>query len=151
MKPGINHLVLIIMLGSFFTAGGTALAGSGAGILYGPVRAPFGLPGASPQTDYGLLSGELQISPADPGGDRFSPEVAYNSIDDEYLVVWHNLWGGGFRDIYARRVTADGELEPWFCVVTGVGGDGLNRLHLRSRSTPSAANTWSSTWSRPAR
>ena len=60
----------------------------------------------SPQTDYGLLSGELQLSPASSEGDRFSVDIAYNSIDDEFLVVWHNVWGGGFRDIYARRVTS---------------------------------------------
>ena len=32
--------------------------------------------------------------------------VAYNSVDDEYLVVYENLWAGGLQDIDARRVRA---------------------------------------------
>jgi hypothetical protein len=39
------------------------------------------------------------------------PAVAYNSKDKEYLVLWHNEWGGGGTDIYAQRVTEAGELK----------------------------------------
>jgi len=45
--------------------------------------------------------------------------VAYNWKHHEYLVVWHNKWGGGGRDIYAQRVTEAGELKSWFTVTTG--------------------------------
>jgi hypothetical protein len=52
------------------------------------------------------------------------PAVAYNSRDDEFLVVYKNVWGGGLEDIYARRVRAsDGALLDWSAVATGGGGN----------------------------
>ncbi len=67
-----------------------------------------------------IFSAELQLSPAaSPDGDRYLPAVAYNSGHHEYLVVWHNKWSGGHRDIYARRVTTTGELKTWFAVSAG--------------------------------
>jgi hypothetical protein len=57
------------------------------------------------------------------------PAVAYNWKHDEYLVVWHNLWGGGGADVYAQRVTSGGELKSWFAVAAGG----------RSRGQPSVA------------
>ena len=50
---------------------------------------------------------------------NMAPAVAYNSLHDEYLVVWYNDQGGPTRDIYARRVGGDGSLKSWFAVVTG--------------------------------
>ena len=45
--------------------------------------------------------------------DNHGPAIAYNSLHDEYLVVWTNTRGGGAtKDIYARRVHGDGTLEP---------------------------------------
>jgi hypothetical protein len=37
---------------------------------------------------------------------QLNPSVAYNSQDDEYLVVYENWWSGGMHDIDARRVRA---------------------------------------------
>ncbi len=52
--------------------------------------------------------------------DKYSPEIAYNSLHDEYLVVWENVQGpGGIHDIYARRVSGNGKILNWFCVFTG--------------------------------
>jgi hypothetical protein len=66
------------------------------------------------------LGGEIQISlPTTPECDRYRPSVAYNWRHDEYLVVWHNTWPGGHRDIYARRVSASGQLQSWFAVSAG--------------------------------
>ena len=45
-----------------------------------------------------------------------SPQVAYNSTNEEFLVVWHNNQSGGSRDIYARRVLIDGTLSTWFAI-----------------------------------
>jgi len=51
---------------------------------------------------------------------RHQPEVAYNYVNKEYLVVWHNEWPGGSRDIYGQRVSEGGEkLGPWFSITTG--------------------------------
>ncbi len=66
------------------------------------------------------LNGEIQISPpTSPECDRYIPGVAYNRVHDEYLVVWHNTWPGNHRDIYARRVSANGQLLSWFSVSAG--------------------------------
>ena len=37
-------------------------------------------------------------------------------MHNEYLVVWENSWAGGFHDVYARRVSADGRILSWFAV-----------------------------------
>jgi uncharacterized protein YlbG (UPF0298 family) len=53
--------------------------------------------------------------------DNTNPAVAYNSVHDEYLVVWQNDQGGGTWDVYARRVDGDGTLLSNFTVATNVG------------------------------
>jgi hypothetical protein len=78
-------------------------------------RADRAGPAAAPR-----LGGEIQISlPTSPECDRYQPSVAYNWRHDEYLVVWHNTWPSGHRDIYARRVSASGQLLSWFSVSAG--------------------------------
>lgn len=65
---------------------------------------------------------EIQVSlPADVAAERRRPAVAYNYVRGEYLVVWHNIWPGGGRDIYARRVSDTGQLRSWFTVTAGAG------------------------------
>jgi hypothetical protein len=55
----------------------------------------------------------FRISGKNATGDDYEPEIVYNSIANEYLVVWddrrHPAWEGtrGF-DIYGQRITADG-------------------------------------------
>ena len=68
----------------------------------------------------GLFTGPARISqPTSPEADRYKPDIAYNTKHKEYLVVWHNTWPDGHRDIYARRVTEKGDLRSWFAVSTG--------------------------------
>jgi len=51
---------------------------------------------------------------------QWSPDVAYNSRDDEFLVVYENGWAGGLHDIAAQRVSAsDGSLLSWRNIATG--------------------------------
>jgi hypothetical protein len=64
----------------------------------------------------GWMSGEVTVSALD--NEQFLPSVAYNSQHNEYLVVWHNTWGGGGRDIYAQRISSSGELKSWFSITT---------------------------------
>lgn len=59
------------------------------------------------------LGGEIVVSALD--NEQYQPSVAYNSQHDEYLVVWHNQWAGN-KDIYAQRVTGQGELLSGFSV-----------------------------------
>ncbi|MBN1535794.1 MAG: hypothetical protein JW908_03600 [Anaerolineales bacterium] len=51
------------------------------------------------------------------GVDNYNPAVAYNSVHDEYLVVFEND-RGATRDIYAQRVAGDGTLKSWFTIVS---------------------------------
>ncbi len=46
-------------------------------------------------------------------GKQWEPAVAYNSQNNEYLVVYENYWSSTMRDIAAQRVAADGTLLSW--------------------------------------
>ncbi len=54
------------------------------------------------------------------GVDNVGPAIAFNSLRDEYLVVWsNNRAGGAFQDIYARRVRAsDGFVLSFFTIIS---------------------------------
>jgi hypothetical protein len=88
----------------------------------------------------GGLGDVIGISTAQPE-QPWHPAIAYNSQDDEFVVVWeveHGEYGTPNlrRDIYARRVysntvTGNWELPEERCVVTGdpgSGGDSRNRV-----------------------
>lgn len=62
------------------------------------------------------LSDEIIISALD--NVQWAPAVAYNWKHDEYLVVWENEWPGN-RDIYAQRVSGNGQLLSSFAVSAG--------------------------------
>ena len=103
------------MLFSILTAGVVML-----GLAPG-ASSPSGGPDLDdPLSARGHLGSEIQISlPTTPECDRYRPAVAYNWRHGEYLVVWHNTWPGGHRDIYARRVSESGQLLSWFAVSAG--------------------------------
>ena len=67
--------------------------------------------------------GEPLFDPPFPISERSSsesqPAIAYNYIDQEYLVVWSNYWGPSVWDIYAQRVSIDGRLISGFYVGDG--------------------------------
>jgi hypothetical protein len=48
-----------------------------------------------------------------PLGIQWTPAVANNSQDDEYLVVYANVWASGVHDIAGQRVDGDGTLLSW--------------------------------------
>jgi hypothetical protein len=62
------------------------------------------------------LSGEIVISELEGG--EFSPAIAYNSVRNQYLVVWEVDWGGGYHDIHARRISGDGRLLSEFSLAS---------------------------------
>ncbi len=66
--------------------------------------------------DSSFLGEEITISAID--SNEYSPDIAYNSVHNEYLVVWENEWAGGYHDVYARRVSADGRILSWFAVAS---------------------------------
>ncbi len=82
-------------------------------------------------TDYGGLAAPLHSASGGPIRSAFAisqlnknqahPAVAYNSQQEQYLVVWHNEWGGN-KDIYGQRVSREGALiGPWF-LISPTGG-----------------------------
>jgi hypothetical protein len=53
---------------------------------------------------------------------QWYPAVAYNSVNDEYLVVYENYWASDMRDIAAQRVRAsDGVLLSWRNIASAPG------------------------------
>jgi len=106
-------------------------------------------PSSPPYHDYDLIArvvngdgtlGDTLLIRAYTSEQTWHPAVAYNSQDDEFLVVWeieHGPYGSPNlrRDIYARRVYSDAalgwQLTTGLCVVTGdpgSGGDGRDRV-----------------------
>lgn len=88
-----------------------------------PAVDPLSRLGGDPFTTSGfthpsVVGSDIPIYEAD--NEQYLPSVAYNWRHDEYLVVWHNLWGGGGRDVYARRISGQGEILSWFAVAHGV-------------------------------
>ena len=73
------------------------------------------------------LGSEITISAED--NEQYLPSIAYNWKHDEYLVVWHNNWAGS-RDIYAQRVSGQGQLLSWFAIPTS---------DLKDRAQPDVA------------
>jgi hypothetical protein len=51
---------------------------------------------------------------------NWGPEVAYNDLRDEYLIVWLNERASSL-DIYARRVGGDGSVRSWFAIAADPG------------------------------
>lgn len=62
------------------------------------------------------LGPEIVIS--DRSSEEYSPAIAFNSVRQQYLVVWENIWPGGYHDIYAQRYSSTGKLLSWFSVST---------------------------------
>jgi hypothetical protein len=75
----------------------------------------------SSSSDYDVFARLVKWNGADLGDPRYAefsinnesgiqwnPAAAYNSQNEEYLVVYENWWSGGLRDIDARRVDKDG-------------------------------------------
>ena len=98
----------------------------------GSARARLSELAAAAATSGPYLGGEIVISALDNAQSMHS--VAYNWKYDEYLVVWHNTWGKD-RDIYAHRITGQGELKSWFAV----GPTALLNPYPHDRIEPSVA------------
>jgi len=72
------------------------------------------------------------IAIADDVDRQLSSAVAYNAVDDEFLVVYGNAWSGSAWDIAAQRIDAnDGSLLSWANIATGTS---------RNRWSPNVAH-----------
>jgi hypothetical protein len=61
-----------------------------------------------------LLGSELSLEA--PGGAQTSPDIAYNSRHNEYLLVWEDQWGGLYTDwdLKAWRLDGVGNQISWY-------------------------------------
>jgi subtilisin-like proprotein convertase family protein len=83
------------------------------------------------------LGGDVRISQMGPDGDhRFqgrSPDVAHNTLRNEYLVVWEGNetegieFGGAENEIYGRRLGADGGGVGAQFPISDMGTPGFDR------------------------
>lgn len=89
-------------------------------LIAAAVPASAGAPAMTPETPLVELD-NLQLGPA----------VAYNSVRDQYLVVWENEWSGN-RDIYGQRLDAAGNVLGWFAISAG----------MHDRVEPDVAYDW---------
>ena len=79
------------------------------------------------------LGGEFRISDMGPDGDTgfdaFNPAVAYNSVADEYLVVWHGddntaALVNNEDEVFAQRISASGAEIGGDIRISEMGADG---------------------------
>ncbi len=64
------------------------------------------------RSDIPRLGSEIVVSTLD--NEQLLPTVAYNWKHREFLVVWHDKWAVGTRDIRGRRVAVDGTVLAEF-------------------------------------
>jgi hypothetical protein len=69
----------------------------------------FDISGQLVNANGSLGTGPISISTA--ANHQTAPAVAYNATANQFLVVWEDLRGGSFTDIFAQRVAADGSLS----------------------------------------
>lgn len=64
---------------------------------------------ADPAQPLRLIGSNFDLS-VKPVTQRLSPSVAYNNVDNEYMVVWSDTRNPANNDIFGQRVSADGAL-----------------------------------------
>ena len=72
------------------------------------------LGGATVAATAGTMSSEMTVSAQD--FDEFLPQVAYNPLHQEYLVVWHDNSGFQSRSVMGRRIDRFGHLQAEFVI-----------------------------------
>ena len=70
------------------------------------------------------ISSDFRISGNNATGSEYSPAVAWNPVKDQYLVVWEDGRNPANFGIYARRVSALGQVVGGEIQVTGAGATG---------------------------
>jgi hypothetical protein len=78
--------------------------------------------------------------------DMFNPDVAYNRVTDQYLVVYERDWPPVDTDVEGVRVPA-GTMAPEqeFLIEYGIGTDGRNPF-VAANPLPGAASAWLVGW-----
>jgi len=74
-------------------------------------------------SDGSLISSEIPI--ATLTNFESNPAVAYNTADNEYLVVWEHRYASGDHDIYGQRLDSDGTQVGGSIVIDGASYEQL--------------------------
>jgi hypothetical protein len=88
-----------------------------------------------------LIGSEIIVS--DVISRQFWPDIAYNSVNDQYMITWQDMPSGlvGY-DIYAQIVNSDGTLAgPEIAVSTTIEDQGCQRIAYSSKT-----NTFMIVW-----
>ncbi len=75
---------------------------------------------------------DFRISNMGPLGPAFTPAIAYNFVDDEYLVVWQGDFTSAWEfEIYGQRIDAatGEEIGQNDFRISDMGNDGQSQLH----------------------
>jgi hypothetical protein len=127
-------LVLVVMTLLLATGGASTHASPLVVQASSPVQGNFAASSGAP------ISGPFLI--ADQPVSAFTPAVAYNSQQQEYLVLWWNDRPGN-DDIYGQRISKTGtRLGPWFAVAYGSGYDRRYPRVAYNSSTNEYLVTW---------
>ncbi|MBN2146460.1 MAG: hypothetical protein JW726_03685 [Anaerolineales bacterium] len=134
MKSSLYRLLLFFTLILFLVSGIASAAGPSSVEAFSPTAiqspATFAPKESAPPSGHSPngslaaashLTAETRLDPwpeSDPA-DQADSAIAYNYLHNEYMVVWENTWPGGKKDIYARRVSDNGQLLSWFCITSG--------------------------------
>jgi hypothetical protein len=68
-----------------------------------------------------------QIVVSDLDIDQHLPQVAYNTQQDEYLVVWHNAWPIQPREVVGQRIDKYGQVIDTFTIASTSFGEGYGQ------------------------
>lgn len=98
--------------------------------------------------DGSLIGGPFYIS-AGPGHDRWNPDVVYNSVHDQYLVVWEDFTKVGvypISSIHARRVSGTGSVIDANDIVIATACTWDYRLYEPAVAYASASDRYLVVW-----
>ena len=94
----------------------------------------------------GLIGDDFPISDhADAEGlaeRQGGPAIAYNSDDDEYLVVWQGLTASSKWDIYGQRLSADGTLLGGTLIISSAADTHASPDAIYSAATAEYLVVW---------
>ena len=109
--PLLSVLVGVVILVGWAVSASAPASAAGATLSQ---ASPMSAAQLAAITGSDITSPKSPVSPMSPEAaeSQDSPEVAYNSTDDEYLVVWADYRNGATtsNDIYGQRVSVDGAL-----------------------------------------
>ncbi len=70
-----------------------------------------------------------------PDTDTWHPDIAYSTLHDEYMVVWHYTAADGHRSVFGQRVARDGDLIGNAIAIAAGGSQGRAAVTIAYNET----------------